>query len=88
MRRRIWNWVVLKSKLTKPGVILSRKFLLFTRAILFPLDTFYWKMQRSRGYQPERDSWIIEGVEYPAIFFLSLEVSILLEKWKERGWAK
>jgi hypothetical protein len=36
------------------------------RAVLFPLDFFYWKMSQSRGYDPDTDTWTIEGVCYSA----------------------
>lgn len=34
------------------------------RATLFPLDFFYWRMSKSRGYQTDTDTWLIEGVAY------------------------
>jgi len=34
------------------------------RAILFPLDFFFWRMSQTRGYQYESDTWMIEGVRY------------------------
>jgi hypothetical protein len=34
------------------------------RAMLFPLDFFYRRMSRTRGYQWENDTWLIEGVTY------------------------
>ena len=37
-------------------------FLMVARWLMYPLDTFYWKMRASRGYQPIDDTWIIEGV--------------------------
>jgi len=36
------------------------------KCVLFPIDTFYWLMSKQRGYQPMRDTWIIEGIEYSA----------------------
>ena len=43
------------------------------RAILFPLDTLFWNMSRSRGYQWDKDVWIIDGVKYsgPSMRLLS-----------------
>jgi hypothetical protein len=32
------------------------------RALLYPLDTFYWRMNRTSGYQVQHDAWIIHGV--------------------------
>tara|TARA_R110000782_G_scaffold187844_1_gene277972 strand:+ start:464 stop:745 length:282 start_codon:yes stop_codon:yes gene_type:complete len=43
------------------GQVLSR-WLLVVRAVLFPLDTFYWRMSKTRGYDWQTDSWNIEGV--------------------------
>lgn len=34
------------------------------RWLLFPLDTTYWVLGRSRGYQYDRDIWLIDGVRY------------------------
>jgi hypothetical protein len=39
---------------------------LTVRAILYPLDFFYWRMSRATGYQFETDTWIIEGVTWSA----------------------
>jgi len=32
------------------------------RAMLFPIDTLYWRLSQSRGYQPYSDTWLIDGV--------------------------
>lgn len=37
---------------------------LFVRAILFPLDSFYWYMQQNRGYDLRCNAWRINGVTY------------------------
>jgi hypothetical protein len=34
------------------------------RSVLFPIDSFYWHMNRTRGYQLEYDTWLIQGVRY------------------------
>ncbi len=34
------------------------------RGILFPIDSLYWKLSKTRGYQWENDTWIIDGVAY------------------------
>lgn len=36
------------------------------RWILYPLDSFYWKMSATRGYQMERNVWLIDGVPFCA----------------------
>lgn len=48
-----------------PGTALPL-WLLCVRVVLFPLDTFYWKMSESRGYDYVYDVWRIEGVTYSA----------------------
>lgn len=40
--------------------------LLCVRTVLFPLDTFYWKMSKSKGYDYKCDVWRIEGITYSA----------------------
>lgn len=60
IREKIWRWFTAKHP---EGMMLS-KYLLIIRAILFPLDFFYWLMSESRGYQPMSDEWIINGVRY------------------------
>lgn len=32
------------------------------RFVLFPLDSLYWRLSKSRGYQPASDTWLIEGI--------------------------
>lgn len=61
MRRALWNFVC--SGL-KEGVLLPW-WALLVRAILFPLDFFYWRMSRCSGHQWETDTWIIGGARYP-----------------------
>ena len=39
------------------------------RAILFPLDYIFWKLSKTRGYQWETDTWLIDGIEYSGLFF-------------------
>lgn len=34
------------------------------RIILFPIDTLYWRLSNTRGYQWYKDTWMIEGCEY------------------------
>jgi hypothetical protein len=44
--------------------MLLTRWLLTARAILYPLDFFYWRMSLNRGYQIETDTWKIYGVRY------------------------
>lgn len=60
MRNTIWNAVRAK---VQEGMMLPR-WALLVRAILFPLDFFYWRMSQTRGYQVLTDTWVIEGVTY------------------------
>jgi hypothetical protein len=39
------------------------------RCILHPIDFLYWKLSKTRGYQPESDTWLIYGVKYSDMFF-------------------
>jgi hypothetical protein len=34
------------------------------RWLLFPLDSFYWNMRKTRGYQFETDTWLINEIQY------------------------
>lgn len=60
MRDSLWRYAI---KNHPAGTILTGP-LLALRAVLYPLDFFYWKMSKTRGYQLESDTWIIEGVRY------------------------
>ena len=60
MRDVIWNAV--RSKVTE-GMILPW-WALAVRAVLYPLDFLFWRMSRTRGYQWQSDTWLIEGVTY------------------------
>ena len=62
MRNMIWSLV--RSNL--PEFQRLPWWALAVRAILYPLDFFYWRMGETRGYQWESDTWIIEGVRYSA----------------------
>ena len=60
MRKFIWELAVRKH----PKGRLLIKPLLVLRSILFPLQSFYWQMHKTRGYQWESDTWEIEGIRY------------------------
>jgi hypothetical protein len=60
MRNKLWKLAVAHHP---EGTILTR-WLMVVRAILFPLDSFYWRMSRSRGYEWESDTWNINGIRY------------------------
>ncbi len=60
LRQAIWNFAI---KNHPEAMLLSRP-LIILRAVLFPLDTIYWKINTKTGYQWLKDTWIIEGVEY------------------------
>lgn len=62
MRDIIWNAV--RSKV--PGGMILPWWALTVRAVLFPLDFFYWRMSKTTGYQLENDTWLIGGVTYSA----------------------
>jgi hypothetical protein len=58
MREQIWKFATAKQQ---EGMILPG-WLIVIKAILFPLDFFFWKMNKTRGYQFDRDVWIIDGM--------------------------
>lgn len=60
MRDKLWNL----AKANQPECMLLPRWLLVIRAILYPLDFFYWHMGKTRGYQLESDTWNIYGVCY------------------------
>ena len=60
MREQLWKWATAKRP---EGMILTR-WLLVVRAILYPLETFYWCYGSKNGYSPEYDEWRINGVRY------------------------
>jgi len=60
MRDKVWNAV--RSKVPE-GMILPW-WALTVRAVLYPLDFFYWCMSKQTGYQWQNDTWLIEGVTY------------------------
>jgi hypothetical protein len=68
MRDKIWARV---RKNIPVGQILP-KWAIAVRAILFPLDFFFWRMSQVKGYQWETDTWLIEGVHYSNEVFRSL----------------
>ena len=60
MRNKLWDFF---TRNHPDGAILTRR-LRIIRALLFPLDALYWKLSKSRGYQYESDTWVINGVKY------------------------
>ncbi len=60
MRDQFWKLVTAKHP---EGMILPR-WLIVVRAILYPLDTFYWRYGSKHGYNPQYDEWRIHGVRY------------------------
>lgn len=62
MRYTIWYW--LRSRFDE-GLILPR-WAIAVRAVLFPIDTWFWWVALKVGYQSERDLWVIEGAEFSA----------------------
>ena len=87
MRKIIWEWF--RSSIPE-GQILS-PWLLSVRAILFPLDFFYWRMSMTRGYRLEDDTWLIEGIRFPSHSLSNLskmDGSLLKVVCKEDGIVK
>ena len=80
MKNKLWHWIRKKCIKHAPIDCLLPWWLLVIKIILFPLDSFYWHMSKSRGYQVMSDSWIIDGVVYP-----SLELQRILEMHNNVG---
>lgn len=62
MKDKLWAFLISS---VPEGQIMPRWALLL-RWIMYPLDSFYWKMSSTRGYQMERDVWLIDGVPFCA----------------------
>lgn len=62
MRYAMWHWF--RSKLDE-GALLP-PWAMVVRAILFPLDTWFWRRAFKVGYQWDRDVWMIDGVAFSA----------------------
>lgn len=60
VRDMIWHAV---RKHVPEGMIIPA-WALTVRAVLYPLDFFYWRMSRVTGYQWQSDTWLINGVTY------------------------
>lgn len=60
MRDAIWHFV--RAKIPE-GEILPW-WALAVRAVLYPLQCFYWRMSQRTGYQWQTDTWLIEGLTY------------------------
>jgi len=68
MRDKLWQF----ARRNHPeGEILTR-WLKVVRWVLYPLDTLFWKMSQTRGYNWDRDEWIIHGVRYSPVVFKTL----------------
>ena len=80
MRKRFFYYLLDLSK--HPEGCLLPLWARVVRTILFPLDTFYWKMSKSRGYDIYRDIWIIDNVEYSArsLYLLSHSQNKIFEE--------
>ena len=61
MLERFFYWLV--QRYVTEGCELPR-WLVAVRWVLLPIDTMFWRMERQRGYQFERDTWMIGGVRY------------------------
>lgn len=64
----IWTAVLTKC----PENLVLPRWALTIKAILFPLQFFYWKMGRYTGYQWEADAWLIDGIMFSSAFFKAI----------------
>lgn len=85
IRTLMWMWIRTKTD-TDHGIILPR-WARLCRALLYPIDTFYWKMSKTRGYDWETDTWFIAGQRFNGFALLSLAQSDgeLFRVTKEHG---
>ncbi len=60
MRNFIWEAA---RKHHPEGMMLPRRFRVL-RAILYPLDTFYFLYGERNGYNPQYDAWRIHGARF------------------------
>ncbi len=60
MRKKIWFFFIRNI----PEGQLLPWWALTIRAILFPLDSLFWKISKRTGYQWQSDCWIINGIKY------------------------
>ena len=72
VRKKIFDSIV-RSRVPE-GCVLP-DWAIVVRWILFPLDTAYWVLGRSRGYQWQSDTWLIEGVRYTGAALRALAAS-------------
>lgn len=68
IRQKLW---VMASRKQQEGKRFP-PWLLAIRAILFPLDFFYWRMGQTRGYDLATDEWTIHGVRYTSAALIAL----------------
>lgn len=61
MRWKLFDWIV--RPWVPEGCILPW-WAVAIRWLMFPLESAYWTMCRTRGYQWRDDTWLIYGVRY------------------------
>lgn len=62
MRKRFFYWLLDAAK--HPEGTIFPRWIKAVSALLFPLDTLFWRIRKNIGYQWENDIWIINGVHY------------------------
>lgn len=62
LRHKLWRWT--RSRIPEGSRL--PLWAMAIRVALFPLDSFYWHMGRSKGFQLDRDIWLIDGITYSA----------------------
>lgn len=65
MRLVLWRWL----RSNHPPYLELPRWLLLIRALLFPIDFFFWRVGKSRGYQWESEMWLIGGHRWSGEFF-------------------
>ena len=60
MREKLWRRV----RANVPDGQILPWWALAARAMLYPVDFLFWRLSKTRGYQPESDTWLIGGLRY------------------------
>jgi len=71
IRQRFYEWVGFDVFKLKLGQMLPW-YMIALRYVLFPVDTLYWRLSQTRGYQLRSNSWLIEGCHFSNYFFQML----------------
>ena len=60
MKDKLFLWAI---RNTSPSAVLPW-WATALRAVLYPIDSLYWRLSKTRGYQINCDAWLIFGVYF------------------------